>query len=242
MLYSPRPLESSSPDAAPPEILAAASRCPAARVSIMGPLLTKWTIRLALACYVAYLAGWLTAKSERWPGTARWLWTGGCALFVVHVACAFHFYHGWSHAAAWQTTADETRRMLGFAFGDGIYGSYLFLIAWVADVVWLWTGSRPAAAGSCATSVPRPAWPWGQTPAWRVGVHVFLLFIAFNGAIVFESGPTRWFGMAACLALGFLAVRRTYNALGSSAQRVELPRLQEISKDRRTEEPRQMVH
>jgi hypothetical protein len=48
--------------------------------------------------------------------------------------------------------------------------------------------------------------------------------------------------MAACLALGFLAVRRTYNALGSSAQRVELPRLQEISKDRRTEEPRQMVH
>ena len=176
-----------------------------------GPLLTSWTIRLALACYFAYLAGWLVARSPRWPIIARWLWTAGCALFVAHVACAFHFYHGWSHAAAWQSTADETERMLGFAFGDGIYGSYLFLIAWALDVLWLWTGgSPPAAAASCATSVPCHRRPWGLTPPWRVVVHIFLLFIAFNGAIIFESGPTRWFGIAACLALaGLAAAART---------------------------------
>src|SRR5262245_32305123 len=209
----------------------------------MGPLLTKWTIRLALACYVAYLAGWLAARGQRWPTTARWLWTAGCALFVAHVACAFHFYHGWSHAAAWQSTADETRRMLGFAFGDGIYGSYLFLIAWVGDVVWLWTGgSPPAAVASCATSVPRQTLSWGQTPPWRVVVHIFLLFIAFNGAIIFEAGPTRWFGIAACLALAGLAGRRAYNALAGGVHSIPRPLVREIPMNQRTEESKQAVH
>ena len=31
------------------------------------------------------------------------------------------------------------------------------------------------------------------------------------GAIVFEAGPTRWFGLAACAVLAGLAVRRAYN-------------------------------
>jgi hypothetical protein len=105
---------------------------------ILGPFLTAWTIRAALVCYVAYLGGWLTVRSDRWPAMARWIWTIGCGLFLGHVACAFHFFHHWSHAAAWHDTAEQTQRLIGVAFGDGIYFSYLFLILWVFDVAWLW--------------------------------------------------------------------------------------------------------
>jgi len=196
---------------------------------MLGVLLTKWTIRLALACYVAYLAGWIMASDsglasskasahcDRWPRIARAIWTLGCVLFVVHVGCAFHFYHHWSHAAAWRSTAEETKGLLGVPFGDGIYFSYVFLILWVLDAAWLWlrsgenkvangTPSEPATVD--ATFVPRPPSRLVQTPPWRVLVHVFLLFIAFHGAIVFEHGPSRWAGIAACLTLGYLVVRR----------------------------------
>jgi hypothetical protein len=68
---------------------------------MVGELFTQWTIRLALALYVAWLAGWLCARGPKWLGVARWLWTAGCGLLFLHVACAFHFSHGWSHSAAW---------------------------------------------------------------------------------------------------------------------------------------------
>jgi hypothetical protein len=197
----------------------------------MGELLTKWTIRLALACYVAYLAGWLLVDSKRpahrarWPRTARAIWTLGCVLFVVHVACAFHFYHHWSHTAAWQTTAQETEQLLGVAFGDGIYFSYLFLVLWVLDVAWLWlrpernevaNGTPREPPTGDATAVPQPCVSLLQTPLWRVLVHIFLFFIAVNGAVVFEHGPTRWAGLAACLTAGYLAMRRVGEALAVS--------------------------
>ena len=159
-----------------------------------GQLLTQWTIRLALALYVAWLAGWLCARGPRWAVASRWVWTAGCALFLVHVACAFHFYHGWSHAAAWEDTARQTQELLGVALGDGIYFSYVFLVLWVADVVWTWSVADPL-----------------KTPWPRVLVHLFLFFIALNGAIVFEAGPTRPVGVVACLALSVLAVRSAYS-------------------------------
>ena len=162
---------------------------------MLGELLTQWTIRLALALYVAWLAGWLSLRSPRWPSVARWIWTAACGLFLVHVACAFHFYHGWSHAAAWEDTARQTEAMLGAAFGEGIYFSYAFMALWVLDVIWSWIATTPH----------RTAWP-------RLLVHAFLFFIAFNGAIVFEAGPTRWAGLAACLLLAGLAVRTAYNS------------------------------
>jgi hypothetical protein len=169
---------------------------------MLGVLLTKWTIRLALACYVAYLAGWLVSDSPRWSKTSRWLWSLGCGLFLVHVLCAFQFYHHWSHAAAWQTTAEETQKLMGVSFGDGIYFSYVFAATWLADVVWLWVAAlSPTVPGRQV-----------RTPWTRVLVHVYLFFIAFNGAIVFEGGVTRWAGLAACLVLACLAARRLYNS------------------------------
>lgn len=165
---------------------------------MMGELLTIWTIRIALLCYAACLAGWLTLHGDRWGIVSRWLWTAGCLFFVIHVACAFHFYHGWSHQAAWLTTAQQTEELIGWRYGDGIYFSYLFLLVWVIDVGWSWT--RPG-RGSLVRSV------------WQAFVHAYLFFIAFNGAVVFEDGPIRWAGIIACLVLGLLGVR--YVALNS---------------------------
>jgi hypothetical protein len=188
----------------------------------LGVLLTKWTIRLALLCYVSYLAGWLAIRSPQWPNRARTIWTLGCVLFVVHVALAFHFYYQWSHALAWQSTADGTQELLGVAFGDGIYVSYLFLVLWVLDVGWLWlrsfgnevaNGTPRTAATLNATAVPIEPNKLVETPWWRLLVHIFLLFVAFNGAIVFEAGPTRWLGITASLALLLLAARYGFRRL-----------------------------
>jgi len=162
-----------------------------------GSLLTQWTIRLALACLVACFAGqmlaWGSNSQTRASGRKfawlcisrsglRWTWTAGCLLFIAHVACAFHFTHHWSHMHAWEHTAAETERLLGFSFGDGIYFSYFFLLLWVADVVCLWL------------NVGRPVWLLAV-------VYLFMFFIAFNGAIVFEDGPTRPVGIVVVVAL-----------------------------------------
>jgi len=158
-----------------------------------GIWLTHWTIRLALTCYLAYLAGWLVARDARWPAIGRWIWTAGCGLFVLHVVCAMAFYHHWSHAAAFDKTARETQELLGFSFGGGIYFSYVFLLLWLADVLWSWLAP--------VSYFTRPLWI-------AASVHVYLLFIAANGAMVFESGPTRWGGIAGCLLLAGLGVWR----------------------------------
>jgi hypothetical protein len=175
--------------------------------AMIGELLTQWTIRPALALYVAWLADWLMGLGPRWPAVARWVWTAACGLFLIHVVCAFQFYHGWSHAAAWHDTAEQTKALLGVAFGDGIYFSYLFMALWVLDVGWMWLTAAPR-----RTPVPRRTLSPRRTLWPRVLVHCFLFFIAFNGAIVFESGPTRWFGLAACLGLTALACRRAYHS------------------------------
>jgi hypothetical protein len=173
-----------------------------------GDELIRWTIRLALACYTAYLAGWLIAagrgrSSRWWMHVARGLWTAGCVLFVLHVLAAFQFAHDWSPASAFEKTAVETEALLGFRFGAGIYFSYLFLLVWVADVVWLWRQPLASLAGTATSgdSLPfRPAFSWS-----RLLVHAYLLFIAANGAIVFEAGPTRPAGIVAGVLLAGLA-------------------------------------
>ena len=160
-----------------------------------GELLTRWTIRLALACYVFCLAAAIVRRgtgSSRWNDAVRIVWTLGCGLFLAHVIAAFGYYHHFSHQAAYDDTAQQTQEQLGFAFGGGIYFSYLFLAAWVADVAWRWV--NPAT---------RPAWlDWP--------LHAYMFFIAFNGAIVFEGGVSRVAGIGACLMLGGVAAWRTW--------------------------------
>jgi hypothetical protein len=154
----------------------------------MGELLTRWTIRLALVCYVAVLAGGIARVSQngRWMQIARAAWTLGCLLFLAHVACAFQYYHGWSHTHAFDDTARQTKELIGWQFGAGIYFSYLFTLLWTADAAWWWL-----AAASYAS----------RSRLLGLSIHAYMLFIAFNGAIIFEGGPTRWVGIAASLGL-----------------------------------------
>ncbi|MCO6457165.1 MAG: hypothetical protein J5I93_17860 [Pirellulaceae bacterium] len=159
-----------------------------------GILLTRWTIRLALALYALYLASRLaSAPGERPRPWQRHVWTAACASFLVHLAAAMHFYHGWSHQAAVDDTARQTEALLGVAFGEGIYFSYVFAALWLADVLWWWVGP--------ASYLARGRWlEWG--------VHAYLFFIAFHGAVVFESGPTRWGGLLVTSILAALVLRR----------------------------------
>lgn len=155
-------------------------------------LLTRWTIRLALTLYVVVLAGRIVGLREPWRIWDRRLWTAACLTFLVHVACAFSFYHQWSNAAAVADTARQTKLLLGWEFGEGIYFSYGFALLWTLDVVWAWV---------------RPSGYYNRPRGLAWAVHIYLFFIAFNGAIIFESGPTRLFGLVACAALFLLLLR-----------------------------------
>lgn len=196
----------------------------------LGHELTIWTIRLALVCYVVFVAGNLataTCRCAKWAAISRWVWTAGCGLFLTHVLAAFAFHHHWSHASAWETTAAETDAMLGVRFGDGIYFSYVFLVLWVVDVAvmwWLTTRTQQlrlvaieGVADTNGKGEPGPLvaalWPVN----WLRGlIHAYLFFIAFNGAIVFENGPSRWGGIIACILLAALAGRAAYNWVGQT--------------------------
>ncbi|OAI53487.1 hypothetical protein AYO47_04750 [Planctomyces sp. SCGC AG-212-M04] len=148
--------------------------------------LTRTTIHLALTEYV--LALWLMMGLEAadWRAatprgrSARWLWTWACITFLVHVACAFHFTHHWSHAHAFE----QTRRESGY--GEGLYVNYFFIVAWTSDVVWWWIAPNAYAHRS----------PWID----RL-LHGFLLFIAFNATVVFEQGAVRIAGLVGSFML-----------------------------------------
>ena len=155
-----------------------------------GELLTRWTVRLALVAYVLFLAhGLCRGRLDR---AARAAWTIGCVAMLIHVACAFHFVHQWSHAEAYQITARRTAEVIGWSFGGGVYLNHLFLLVWTADVLWWWT--RPA------EYLARPHW---------IGICMqsFCVVMAVSGAIVFEPGPTRPVGVVVCVFLTVLAWR-----------------------------------
>lgn len=158
-----------------------------------GPLITHWTIRIALACLVVCVA--VSLRRGKWGESRweRWVWTAGVLFFVAHIAAAFHFYHEWSHQRAFESTAKQTEELLGLRFGEGIYFSYLFTLLWIGDVAWWWLSPHS----------------YRQRPAWLVGgLIAYLFFIAVNGAIVFEDGVTRPVGIVVCMALGGLLAYR----------------------------------
>lgn len=148
--------------------------------------LTRSTIHLALTEYATALWLMLGMSPEDWQirtsrgRWTRWLWTCACLTILVHVACAFHFAHHWSHAHAFE----QTRRESGF--GEGLYFNYLFMAAWTADVLWWWISPSGYSRRS----------PWID----RL-LHGFLLFIAFNATVVFERGPIQVAGVAVSLLL-----------------------------------------
>ena len=159
-----------------------------------GALLISWTVRLALLCYTAAtVISLLRPPAQRRTLIVRPLWTAGALLFIAHVAAAFHYRHHWSHAAAVRSTAAQTEELIGIAFGEGLWFSYLFVLLWTADAAWSWIDSD--------------SWQ-KRRPAVTRALHLWLFFIAFNGAVVFESGPTRPAGVFVTIVVLVLAVRR----------------------------------
>jgi hypothetical protein len=153
----------------------------------VGAELIRGTIWTALAFYFVscglQLAG---RRRDGWEQAARVCWTLGCAAFVLHVLCAFHFAYGWSHQTAVDFTARRTAQIVGAAVGEGVWVSYLFTVLWVVDSAVWWIPSL----------APMRAERWYR---WSVGG--FFVFIIANGTMVFESGAVRWFAGVSFLTL-----------------------------------------
>jgi len=153
---------------------------------------TAWLSMAALALYAALKVRSARARDAR-TRAGRWVWTVGCALLWIHVACAFHFRHHWSHAAAYSETARQTAESAGFNWGGGLYFNYLMLIVWTADAVW--EGRHPE-------SYQRRHSSFG----WLIGG--FMAFMALNATVVFVSGALRWLALGIALLLALAAVVR----------------------------------
>lgn len=159
-----------------------------------GPLITAWTIRIAL---LALLASLLLRMAWPWwqvsEMTRRVVWTAGCLVFLAHIAAGMDFYHHWDHGHAYEATAQQTEDTLGIRFGGGIYVNHLMAIVWTGDVLWWWLA---------------PASYRQRSPRWEQIIVGFFLFIAFNGLVVFKEGGLRIAGI-----LGFSVLAITWLAL-----------------------------
>lgn len=153
----------------------------------MGELIILWAARVAMLLYVAGIVGRLTGH---WR-LARAAWSVGSLALVVHVAAALAFVHHWDLDSAYAEVAQQTADTYGLDWGGGVYINFLFNAVWLADAGW-W----------CLA----PASYLARSRGWDLVVHGFMAFIVFNAVIVFPTGPIRWFGLAACVVLGTLAV------------------------------------
>ncbi len=155
-----------------------------------GEILTRVTIWIALAGYATGATLFaLSRQRTNWDAAARLAWTAACIGLLAHVICAFHFYHEWSHTSAYRDTARQTAEVFGLNWGGGLYINYAFLLGWVIDVIWWWRGLEAYRRR-----------PWPLVAAW----HAIVLFIFFNGAVVFATGPLRWLGL--CLSIGLCLI------------------------------------
>src|SRR5688572_177562 len=104
----------------------------------LGTILTLWSVRIAILGYI--VAVWLRIRNhgESHHKLQRSYWTVGCTALIIHIVCAFHFYHEWSHLVAWKSTAKETWEVTGLNWGGGVYVNYVFAALWGGDVLWWW--------------------------------------------------------------------------------------------------------
>lgn len=163
-----------------------------------GQILTAVTIWIAILAYGSGSAIFaLSGNRIKWHSLARAVWTVACLALLAHIASAFHFFHQWSHDAAYRETARQTNEVFRFNSGIGIYFNYALLVVWIMDVAWWWMKGLEAYRRRC----------WPLVAAW----HTFLIFMFFNATVVFGSGFVRWLGLCVCVALVFvwgIAIRR----------------------------------
>lgn len=140
---------------------------------------TRQTARIAVILwFIAVCCSLLQVK-----GWARAIYLCGAGAFLYHVLVAFDQIHHWSHTAAWEHVQEVS------GFGHGIFVSYAFSLFWLVDAIW-WQ-----------------FWPWNyalrnRTMHWCI--EIFMVFIIFNGTVVFEAGMIRWISLLGFLILGLL--------------------------------------
>lgn len=151
--------------------------------SLLGSTLILWTVRLSVGLYAAALWRYLFVLRRKRQADRIYLilWTASWVMCVIHVLCAFHFEHHWSHAAGLRHTAEMTGRVVGIYWDGGLYINYAFLAWWGLDVGLLWAGSRMRVSVSLqavaafmmfnATAIFGPVW-------WWLPVGSFLVLIA----------------------------------------------------------------
>jgi hypothetical protein len=148
-------------------------------------VLSLWAIRIALLLLVGALTVELLGKRPTdFLVAGPWL-VGAVAAAIHSVGALVTFHHG-SHNEALRATGEQTAELMGVSFAAGLYFNYVFVLVWLVDAV-----SRvlvPARYVAC--------------PVWlRRLVVGFLVFIAFNGAVVFKAGIIRWVGIACTILL-----------------------------------------
>jgi len=151
-----------------------------------GALLIYSTIFLALGGYVIGALATVACgrfEERRWM---RYAWAAGAVLLLIHIGCAFHFQHHWSHADAITETARQTRELTGIDWGGGIYFNYLFAGVWLFDAIW-WLVAQKSHRNR----------PYAVT----IAIHAFMLFIVFNATVVFGGWQARMVGIAICVIL-----------------------------------------
>jgi hypothetical protein len=153
-----------------------------------GEFLTRSTVWISIASYslgcLIFAFGSRRSKLDHWT---RWAFTVAIAALIAHYISAFHFYHHWSHEAAYVDTARQTAEVFHVNWGGGLFINYSLLMFWIADVGWWWIAG--------ASSYRRR--PWLVLLIW----HGFLVFILFNATVVFKDGMTRWVGLLVCAIL-----------------------------------------
>lgn len=167
-----------------------------------------WTARLTVLLYSIrvvsdVLSGGSDLRSDESSQTrslrqiARWAWTFGAVVNVTHLLIALGGVHGWSHRAALLHTAEQTERVVGVAFGGGVFANYLFSAFWILDaLVWWRTGVD---------------WAYrSRFYFWLV--HSLFAFFIFNATVVF--GPDYWKGIGAAFMIVLLLAWRLRKRFG----------------------------
>ncbi len=128
-------------------------------------------------------------------------WTVGLVGLMVHMVCAFHYLHHWSHAAALRHTALRTYEVTGWNWAGGLYINYVFLLFWIWETVRIWRellGLSPVASLS-----------------WRQFVHGVFAFMMFNATVVF--GPWHWTVAGVVFGLVWLYLLKTISVHSAAA-------------------------
>lgn len=144
----------------------------------MADAIVRWTARLFVVCYAGRLcidaANRRDAVSQR---RARWLWTAGCLICLIHFAVSFHLVHAWSDADAYEHVRRRTFESTGISSGFGLYINYAFGLIWLIDAALWWR---------------RLDWSEQRIPYWIV--QSLFAFLISQATVAF--GPRFWIPVA----------------------------------------------